>query len=110
MVNSVSFPRGQKQEVPAMRDALLGLLDSGLISLTYWLLPLKKTFPLAPDDARSLLKDLPSLVYWSPEECFWQIVPRAPLYLIEVTDAGYQVACQILEEEGYPNEPLDGYY
>lgn len=109
MINTVAYPKGDPREISAMQDALGGLYDHGYITLSCWLRPLSKTIELKSEDVHKLLGRLTHLVVWSPETGFWKATPRTPFYNIEVTDHGYETACEILEEEGYPNEPLSAY-
>ena len=110
MINSVAIPKGHPEELEAVRTALIGLLSLGLVTLGYELLPISAdNIPLEKQAALQLLERLDCLTEWSDDIMYWQINPRMPLYNIVVTDSGYETAKRILEEDGWPAEPLPEY-
>jgi hypothetical protein len=61
---------------------------------------------LSRDEAEKLLDDIKFAFRWSLEVGYWLGREGVPEYYVEVTDAGYQLALRILEEDGWPAEPL----
>ncbi|HMP03213.1 MAG TPA: hypothetical protein PKD86_04575 [Gemmatales bacterium] len=110
LINTVAIPKGSPDELLATQKALKGLVGAGLIQLGFELRPISyHTTLLSSKDATRLLDQLDNAMQWSPAVGYWIGREGVPLYNVQVTDSGYETAKTILEEDGWPTQPLPGY-
>jgi hypothetical protein len=110
LTNSVARPRDANNELQAMMDALLGLLNAGFIEVAVSRDSVSLQWVSLPDEeATSLVRNIAAFVEWSRGERLWLWNSDLPHPEIVVTTSGMTMAQQVLSEDGWPEKPLHSY-
>jgi hypothetical protein len=110
LANTVGKPHGTSEEMCAMADAFMGLVDVGVIEIAvYRENTSRRWIPLSGKETTSLLQDFNSLVEWSIADGFWKWKSDLPNAVALLTNSGRAMARQVLAEDGWPTNPLDHY-
>ncbi len=111
LTNTVAQATGDPTEIAAMREAIKGLHEAGLVKVADSRDPVSlRLVALAPQPTKDLLESLAEKTCWNRDQSLWKWKEASDAPEVITTEAGHQLAMQICREEGYPSSKLDGYW